>query len=234
MNDGHLVIAYHGCDITTRDALVAGRARPKSSKNPYDWLGPGFYVFEGDPARAMAFASTAQAQPERLLTAKPIATAAVVGCLLNVQRCLDMTTRKGLDVFAAAVGPTVEGIEANGRSAPKNLPANDNDSDVLLRRLDNAIFTFIHEQADAATDHGGLHYQAVRGAFRQGQALVENSGFHSHSHIQVAVRDTACIVAWFLLPDDELLDAKQRAVAEMKLGKAKQVNQKPKTAGRID
>lgn len=229
MNDGHLVIAYHGCDITTRDALVAGRSNPRSSKNPYDWLGPGFYVFEGDPARAMAFASTAHAQPQRRLTAKPIATAAVVGCLLNVQRCLDMTTREGLGVFAAAVAPTVGGIEANGRNAPRNLPANENDADVLLRKLDNAIFTFIHERADAVTGHRDVHYQAVRGAFRQGQALVENSGFHSESHIQVAVRDPTCIVGWFLLPGDELLEAKQMSAAELKLEKAQRVYQKPRT-----
>lgn len=46
MNDGHLLVAYHGCDVTTRDALIAGWGRPNASKNAYDWLGPGFYVFE--------------------------------------------------------------------------------------------------------------------------------------------------------------------------------------------
>ena len=54
---GNLLIAYHGCDATTRDDLVTG-AIPclAQSRNRYDWLGPGAYFFEGDDRRALKFA----------------------------------------------------------------------------------------------------------------------------------------------------------------------------------
>jgi hypothetical protein len=95
MNDGHLQLGYHGCDVTVRDGLISGRLSPAPSGNQYDWLGPGFYLFEGDEERAMAFAEAAASQPLRRLTARPIATPAVVGCVFSVHRCLDMTTKAG-------------------------------------------------------------------------------------------------------------------------------------------
>ncbi|MGY8524630.1 hypothetical protein [Paracidovorax citrulli] len=49
MSAGHLLVAYHGCDIVVRDTLVAGKlAALRHSRNKYDWLGPGSYFFEGD------------------------------------------------------------------------------------------------------------------------------------------------------------------------------------------
>lgn len=54
MNDGHLLIGYHGCDVTVRDGLISGKLKPAPSNNQYDWLGPGFYMFEGDEERALA------------------------------------------------------------------------------------------------------------------------------------------------------------------------------------
>jgi hypothetical protein len=67
VNEGQLVVGYHGCDITTRDDLVAGRTAPQLSHNRYDWLGAGFYLFENDRERAEIFARTAAAAPERRL-----------------------------------------------------------------------------------------------------------------------------------------------------------------------
>jgi hypothetical protein len=49
VNDGHLLVAYHGCDITVRDSLVTGRIVIRDIRNEYDWLGSGSYFYEGDP-----------------------------------------------------------------------------------------------------------------------------------------------------------------------------------------
>jgi hypothetical protein len=227
MNDGHLVVSYHGCDITTRDDLVAGRVKPQSSRNKYDWLGPGFYVFEGDSQRAEAFAQAAAAAPERRLTARPIATPSVVGCIFSVQRCLDMTTRLGLVEFAAACSAFEKGYrESTNDSLPINRPANEGDTDVLLRHLDNAVFTFIHRSRD--TPDGKVHYQAVRGAFRQGPEISLNSGFHRDSHIQIALRDFQCIVGWFLPTGERLLSDGDYASAKDALDRKKAAHSKPR------
>jgi len=102
MSHGHLQIGYHGCDIAVRDGLISGQLNPKPSNNQYDWLGSGFYLFEADQERALAFAETAASEPLRRLTARPIASPAVVGCIFSIQRCLDMTTSTGRREFENA------------------------------------------------------------------------------------------------------------------------------------
>lgn len=227
MNDGHLVVAYHGCDITTRDDLVAGKIQPKSSANQYDWLGPGFYFFEADPDRAESFARAAHDHPEKRYTAQPIATPAVVGSVLCIRECLDMTTRRGLTIFEEAVERTIAGLKAQAKSLPKNLAADDGDEDVLLRHLDNAVFRFLHHHLDAESPNT-VHYQAVRGAFRQGSPLAENSGFHRDSHIQLAVRDPGCFLGWFLRPGEQLMSETKATSAREALARFKTEHPKPR------
>lgn len=43
------VIAYHGCDTTTAEEILAG-ATFKKSQNNYDWLGEGIYFCFGSSA----------------------------------------------------------------------------------------------------------------------------------------------------------------------------------------
>ena len=98
-----LVVAYHGCDITVRDDLVTGKlSHLTHSKNRYDWLGPGAYFFENDLERAYLFAKASAGAPEQLYTAKPIATPAVIGAVLNISNWLDMTHQEGIQLFKEA------------------------------------------------------------------------------------------------------------------------------------
>lgn len=206
MNSGRLVVAYHGCDITTRDGLIAGRLQPRVSKNRYDWLGSGFYLFESDAERALAFARTAAENPERRFTARPIATPAVVGCVLAATSCLDMTTRQGRAEYVASLDQLTAATVAMGERMPANRSAFSGDEDILLRSLDRAVINNIHE-------NGPNSYQLVRGAFRQGNELSPNSGFHANSHIQLALLDLSCIVGWFLPSGAALLSPEEYARA---------------------
>jgi hypothetical protein len=220
VNDGHLLVAYHGCDITIRDSLVTGRTAIRDSRNEYDWLGSGSYFYEGDPDRALSFADVVSRTPARRLTASPIATPAVVGAVLCVQRTLDMTTRPGLAEFEDAAFLLKAAWVAEGtpeEKRPVNVPPEDGEGDVLNRKLDNAVIESIHAQRGK---DGEPAYQMVRGAFRQGVELVPNSGFHKDSHVQLAVRDRSCILGWFLLPGESLLGAKAFGAAKKQLDEA--------------
>lgn len=104
MSEGPLILAYHGCDITVRDRLVKGTlARLKPSTNCYDWLGDGVYFFEGDAERAFGFAQASHRAVEKLLSARPIVTPSVVGAVVAVSRCWDMTTVSGQRVYRSAL-----------------------------------------------------------------------------------------------------------------------------------
>lgn len=205
MIEGRLLVAYHGCDITTRDDLVSGKlTHLDHSKNPYDWLGPGAYFFEGDVDRALMFANASHDNPAKMYTARPIGTPAVVGAVLRVQRWLDMTTQQGINEFTLAYPALLAGLAASGSSVPKNVAASDDDTDVILRKLDNAVFTFIHEIRENISSTSPF-FQAVRGAFYQGAEVAPKSGFRAGTHVQIALRDDSCVEGWFLPKGYQLL-----------------------------
>lgn len=204
MNEGSLVVAYHGCDVTTRDLLVSGKLRSLTpSTNVYDWLGPGVYFFENDRERAQQFAVTAHERPEKSYTKRPIATPSVVGAILCVSRWIDMTTQAGIVAWQRGY-EQLEAIAAeSGGQIPKNERADVDDETILLRQLDCAVFTALHALMKSS---GRPPIQAVRGAFYQGEPLLNTSSeFRTLSHVQIAVHDTACVLGWFLPENTALL-----------------------------
>ncbi|MDB5819786.1 MAG: hypothetical protein JWQ11_3426 [Rhizobacter sp.] len=230
MNGGHFVLAYHGCDVTVRDALVSGQLRDLTpSDNDYDWLGPGAYFFEDDPIRAMQFALSAAAQPGKRFTRHPIASPSLVGAVLRINHWLDMTTQRGLDEFKTA--HSVLAAADLKQALPRNEPADAEDTDVILRRLDRAVFKTLHLQRETA---GSVPYDAVRAAFQQGPDLIESSAFKRRSHMQIALRNSACVKGWFIVPDHtRLLSESALEAAKCRLSNAKSnlSHQKRRTRG---
>jgi len=218
VNNGHLLVAYHGCDVTVRDALVKGTlAHLDESKNRYDWLGPGVYFFEGDAQRALRFAQASRDNPAKVYTARPIATASVVGAILRVHTWLDMTTQDGLTEFSAAYDLMLRSMESEDVPPPTNEAASPDDTDILLRHLDKSVFNYIHQ---VRHEHNAPPYQAVRAAFRQGKELAPRSGFHEGTHLQLALRDPSCVVGWFLPSGQRLYTDHRLKLAEGRLKRA--------------
>lgn len=227
---GNLVLAYHGCDVTTRDGLVRGNLSPRISKNPYDWLGDGMYFFEGDPDRALKLATFSHHNPEKLLTKQPIATPAVVGAVLEVERWLDLTTQEGITSFTTAASAVIKAAKTQGTEMPVNGPAFEGDDDDLHRSFDRAACQMVHIfrgllHKDALTSGetekivATAPFQASRGAFEQGKPIAPASAMCADTHIQIAVHDLNCVRGWFmlagqrLLSDADLLEAQARLTA---------------------
>lgn len=220
MNDGALVIAYHGCDVTVRDRLIRGTLRQLTpSANRYDWLGNGVYFFEGDAERALSFATSARDSPSKLLSSRPVVNPAVVGCVFCVSRWWDMTTLEGRRNYVNALAGLEKAQEVLGRPMPINEPAGGSGEFSLLRRLDCAVFNFGHL---SRRQQGLTSYQAVRAAFYQGQPVAHTSEFRAGTHLQIALRDPRCVLGWFL-PEDvgpALLSDSELSVADAELVEA--------------
>ena len=81
------------------------------------------------------------------------------------------------------------------------MPRNEGGHDLLKRYLDCAVIQALHEiryEALAAGQSSSLApYQTVRAAFREGNVLYPDAGFHEKTHIQIAVRDLSCIKGYF-------------------------------------
>ncbi|OWT57552.1 hypothetical protein [Candidimonas nitroreducens] len=189
-----LVLGFHGCDESIGRQLIAGEVTHlKPSKNPYDWLGDGIYFFENDPERALHFAVTAAEHPERQLTKGRIEAPFVIGAVIDLRNCLDLSHQQGIREAADALEALK--ISRGDKPLPVNKRANDEDDDIIVRNLDRAIVNYLHVLRKGAALSP---YDSVRCPFSQGKPLADTSFFHEYSHVQIAVRNTNCILGYFL------------------------------------
>jgi len=176
------ILGYHGCDASLAKRLLAGKASLMPSENAWDWLGSGIYFWEYGPDRALRFAHE---QMKRGRIKKPT----VVGAVIQLGRCLDLLDTRNTTELARFY----PAWEARSRAAGRTLPRNRVGADLLLRDLDNAVInSYVDEVGNA-----GLAFDTVRGAFWEGGPAFPHAGVQKASHIQIAIRNPACIVGLF-------------------------------------
>ncbi len=165
------VIGYHGCAETTAEALLSGDAFLRSS-NSYDWLGVGVYFWEYGPYRAWEWAQAHFDRP------------AVLEGRIRLGRCLNLLDIGSQGGFALAYLQAVEEAAAHGAELPRN------DLRRKLHRRDRFMVEFY---CRLVASEGAKPYQTVRACFPEGEPIFEGSAILAGTHVQVAVRDAACI-----------------------------------------
>ncbi|MEZ0231122.1 MAG: hypothetical protein ACAI25_21075 [Planctomycetota bacterium] len=185
-------MGYHGCERATARRVLLGEEELTPSSNDYDWLGHGIYFWEHGLARAHQFA---EEKRERGELADPV----VIGAYLQLGRCLDLT-----DVWATRLlGHYFEELRLALAEERKRLPVNGTSNDVtgdrLLRRLDCAVINWCLRSSDAeARALGRPHgFDTVRGVFEEGPPAFPGAAIRQKSHVQVSVRNPACILGLF-------------------------------------
>jgi hypothetical protein len=186
------VLAYHGCDKDVAEDLLNGDEFIPST-NDYDWLGHGIYFWEANPRRGLDYARDLARRPRG--TAK-MKTPAVVGAVISFGLCIDLTTTAGLEQVEMAY-QTFTTIAAQSES--NSVPVNHKDG--LRRNLDCSVINTLHDirQAD---DFAPI--DTVKGAFIEGKPIYPTASFHEKTHIQICVRNVACIKGIFRVPNTEL------------------------------
>ena len=182
MHYDRTIIAYHGCDAHVAARLLAGEPF-KPSENDYDWLGRGIYFWEYGCDRAIRFA-------ERQKELGKVATPAVVGALVQLGRCFDLMDTR----FTQELGEAFQVFEKTMTTLGHTLPENRGKTpERKARKLDCAVLNFWLKVLDDKM----LAYDTVRCAFWEGQVVYPSAGFHQESHIQLAVRNPACVLGVF-------------------------------------
>lgn len=187
------VLGYHGCDRRTAETLLSGKEPIKKSNRDFDWLGPGAYFWEGDPHRAKEWAD---AQVER----KRYKTAAVIGAVIDLGNCLDLSIRKNVGIFKGAYSDFLAHQTKAGLPVPENGNAPDDPhEDRLLRRLDCAVFHHLHGGIEEEISRGTPieSFDTVRGMFTEGGRLYNGCGFFERTHVQIAVCNLESIIGLF-------------------------------------
>ena len=185
------VLGYHGCDERVKERLLSG-APFRPSNNDYDWLGPGIYFWEANPSRALEFAAEASVRPPSKIQ-KP----SVIGAIIDLGLCLDLTTSSSLEWVKIAYGSLVEVTQAAGLDLPKNS------GDELKRNLDCAVIRRLHTILEI---EGLPAIDSVKGVFNEGKPAYPGSGFREKTHIQLAVCNSQCIKGVFRVPEEQLRD----------------------------
>ena len=184
------VLGYHGCDLKIAEKLLSG-VDFKPSHNDFDWLGPGIYFWEANPLRGLEFA-----EELRNLTRGPnIQTPAVVGAIVELGLCLDLTTSAGVQHVLSAHQRLVQIADAAGYPLPKNSP------DQLRRNLDCGVIRLLHDIRNEANESP---IDSVRGVFLEGDPIFDGSGFYAKTHIQFCVCNPESIKGVFRVPDHQL------------------------------
>ena len=183
------VLGYHGCDQRVGERILKGEAF-KPSNNEYDWLGPGIYFWEANPMRGLAFAREAMSRRGSRIR-RPF----VVGAVISLGLCLDLTTTAGTEQLRKVHGRLMDFAGRYQFELPQNP------SSTLLRPLDRAVIQMLHE---ARKDSGQSAIDTVKGIFVEGEPIYEGSGFFEKTHIQIAVCNPECVRGVFRVPPSEL------------------------------
>jgi hypothetical protein len=187
------VLGYHGCDASVAERLVAG-TKFKTSANPYDWLGVGIYFWEANPRRGLEFAHEVMHRKGLKTTIKE---PAVVGAVIDLRLCLDLSTSAGTQEIRHAYESFAAAVEVAGQPMPRNRGG----PDLLLRDHDRAVLEHLH----ATRKHADLpEIDTVRGFYFEGERLYPDAGFFEKTHVQICVRKPECIHGVFRVPASDL------------------------------
>lgn len=170
-----VVLGYHGCDIDFAHSLLTGETTIedwKTSQNPYDWLGHGIYFWEHAPVRALEWS-------------KARGKDGVIGAVIQLGRCLDLTETEHTEVVRLQYALLNKLYQTEGKTLPRNRGKR--------RDLDCLVINELVKEAAMIEDP----FQTVRCPFLEGEAAFPGSGILKESHIQIAVIDRQCILGVF-------------------------------------
>jgi len=182
----NLIIGFHGCEKRIAMKVVNGEQDLKRSINSYDWLGNGIYFWENDYQRALEYA-------KELNFKEPF----VLGSILNLGYCLDLISRQGVNILKNSYDNLLkESIKISITNKKGNRGGIN--GDLLLRFLDCAVLEALHEFNETMEIR---QYDSVKAAFWEGEELYPTAGFREKNHIQICIRDSKCILGYFLPRD---------------------------------
>lgn len=196
----NLMLGFHGCDQSVRDELVNNPNIVRKSREAFDWLGNGFYIWENNYARALKWAEDKQARGS-------LTTPSVVGVIYQLDYCLDFTDSEFIEILGIYYDLMKDDLGIAGKSLPqnKNLPK-DKHHDLILRELDCAVIEYLHQKIDEKiiedTNSNGISnlkpFDTVRGIFTEGGPAFDGAGIQLKNHIQICIRNLNCIKGFFI------------------------------------
>lgn len=184
----NLVLAFHGCDKSTYDSILANNENLHNSTNSYDWLGNGMYFWEQNLERAWRWAQESAENAH-----SRVKDPAVVGAVIDMGYCLNLLDSRSIELLQKQYEVFRLKMELSNQPIPRNKNTRNN-KDMLLRYLDCAVIEDLHTERESQQLRP---FDTVRGLFQEGEPIYETSGFLEKTHIQICVRNPNCIKGFF-------------------------------------
>lgn len=180
-----IILGYHSCDKEVAKKVITAQEDLKPSLNAWDWLGDGIYFWEYNPYRALEYAQ--EVKDGAQFNKGAIKTPFVIGAIINLGNCLNLVEATSLGILKQGHAELEASFKVAGKPMPTNNGAN--------RKLDCSVVKFIHQ---SNKEQGKVSYDTVRGAFQEGEPVYAGASFSLRSHIQICVRNPACITGYFI------------------------------------
>jgi hypothetical protein len=129
-----------------------------------------------------------------------VKTPAVIGAHIHLGVCFDLLDVRFTEKLSELYPAFEAAFQEQGIPLPRNEPAHGNDRDLVRRKLDCAMLNWAIPLIEEDLK---IKFQTVRGVFQEGIAAYPGSGIQKKSHIQVVVRDSDCILGYFLPESSE-------------------------------
>jgi hypothetical protein len=180
----NLILGFHGCDMKLVRELSLRNTELRFSSNGNDWLGDGIYFWENNVTRALDYAKEKMKREPDI-----IKEPAVIGAVIHLKNCLDLTDRESLLEMEKAYEYAVGAFSKSELSLPKNK------KDMLLRPLDCTVTKFLDQ---LCRDAESPTYDSIRGSFFEGDPVYSGAGIYKKNHIQLCIRNSECILGYFI------------------------------------
>lgn len=195
MNFPGFVLAYHGCERAVGERILLGSEHVRASTNKHDWLGHGAYFWENSPQRAKVWAEFLRDNPKYART--PVKEPFVIGAIIDPGWCLDLTDTRCLAILRETYDEFAAVMLASETPLPRNEKGHSGDQDLVKRRLDCAVFNFLHLMRQ---QQKRPPFDSLRGVFSEGDPLYPGAGVAEKTHIQWCVRDPAHSIRGYFRP----------------------------------
>jgi hypothetical protein len=183
------VIGYHGTRRSVALEIVQGNRDFSYSRNRDDWLGHGIYFWEHAPQQAWWWAE------RRRRRRKWDEEVAVLGSMIRLGNCFDLLDPAHVK-YLESVFQRYQLVE---QAAGRQLLENANNH----KYLDCAVFQYAYANLEAA----GKKVDSSRAVYvptGKDKRVWKRSWINRQAHIQICVRDPACILGtWLVKPARE-------------------------------
>jgi hypothetical protein len=196
------IVGYHGTRLSVARDIVNRRRTFKFSRNRDDWLGHGIYFWEYAPQQAYWWA---ERRKRRQNWNEPIA---ILASMIRLGFCFDL-----LDPYNVKYLKEIhEEYRATATAAGRAIPANANHR----KYLDCAVFQYAYAVIENSEEGSTVDSsRAVYVPTGDEKRIWRRSWVSDGAHIQVCVRNPACILGtWLHYPAEmEESDAAQATEA---------------------